>query len=427
MNSHIPFAPHEGVKLKSLRDVTRLGHKLCWITTSYLVATHILALLGFIAFITRPESLSLSLMVGYLIAHVLFAIFSTTAYAHRLVSHRATAKISNAIHIVFGYFGQTLAVQGSLVSWAGQHRVHHAVDGSQRHEEDPYSAIWFESTWLNFLWSHVLCYFFIHPYLDTKYKKRYQVVLKQHPIMAAQHDHYVFFLIALVFVMPFCVGWVASASVMGGLYMVWISVIASVITQNITWTVNSFTHMWGVDAAKSSAKNNFFWLLPMGEGNHHADHHDAPTDYRNGFGLIGWLSDPTRYLLLSLRALRLVGPLQRTSRAVEMKVIVERRIKRVQNQLESVRAEGWTEYEQTLSDLRGRLFELAKRFDTLKEQKRQLLKTRSEQARSHFDALISDVQYQLDHAHNELRYVYRQLQVELRAALRTLEPDAINT
>ena len=90
------------------------------------------------------------------------------------------------------------------------------------------------------------------------------------------------------------------------------------LVQHNTWTVNSVTHMWGwTKGLKSSAVNNYIWLGPLGEGNHHADHHDFPRDYRNGFGWSGWLLDPTRYGILLLRAFGLVRGLHRATTAEE--------------------------------------------------------------------------------------------------------------
>ena len=63
--------------------------------------------------------------------------------------------------------------------------------------------------------------------------------------------------------------------------------------------------------------NNYIWLGPMGEGNHHADHHDFPRDYRNGFGWLGWVLDPTRYAILALRGLGLVSGLNHANRRDE--------------------------------------------------------------------------------------------------------------
>jgi stearoyl-CoA desaturase (delta-9 desaturase) len=105
------------------------------------------------------------------------------------------------------------------------------------------------------------------------------------------------------------------------------SMLGTVAVQHNTWTVNSVTHIWGVTPGiKSSASNNYVWLGPLGEGNHHGDHHDYPRDYRNGFGISGWLLDPTRYAILTLRALGLVRGLNRASKHEEAEIIAQRKL-----------------------------------------------------------------------------------------------------
>ena len=405
-------------KLGHLSDVLKLGHRLDWIIASYLGITQLVALCALVALWFIPEELGQKTVVIYLIAHIAFAVFSITAYAHRLVSHKASERISPLLHLVFGYVGQTSAVQGSLASWAGQHRAHHAVDAHQRHDEDPYSAVWFTSGWLNFWWSHMLCYFFCNPHGQTTYASRINVVLRQYPIMTLQHRFYPIFLILIVYLLPFSLGLTISGSWQGGGFLMLMSILATVIVQHITWSVNSFTHLWGQDAARSSAKNNFFWLLPMGEGNHHADHHDAPTDFRNGFGTLGWLLDPTRYVLLFLRAFKLVGPLRRTSLAVELRVITERKIASLKSRFERRRSELWSDYEERLTALKADLCERAKHFDAIKREKKALLARQSEHTREQLIALKAELQYKLELARAELRHSYRQFKLEVQAATR---------
>ena len=106
--------------------MSRLGHTLNFVNIGYLSATHLVAVGALFAFVYAPEGLR-PLMVGYLIVHLTLALISTTAYAHRLISHSATKRVSVMVHVIFGYLGQTLAAQGSLASWAGKHRVHHAA------------------------------------------------------------------------------------------------------------------------------------------------------------------------------------------------------------------------------------------------------------------------------------------------------------
>ena len=440
-------------QLNGLKEVkTVLNHRYNPVNIGYLSITHLLSLLAFIPIIYAPPGF-LKVMLIYLVIHSCYALISTTAYAHRLISHGATRRVNTLVHLLFGYLGQTLAAQGSLASWAGKHRVHHAVDGNDRHDEDPYSAVWFTSAWRNFLWSHVLCYCFESPHEEGVYLKKTEGVLRQHKIMRWQHEHYMVFLILFTKLTPFALGFWFGGTLWAGLCLLWTSILAIVISQNVTWSVNSVTHMWGVSAARSSAKNNYFWLLPLGEGNHHADHHDAPTDYRNGFGFLGWLLDPTRYVLLSLRLLRLVGPLQKTSRVTELKMIIDRKVQAlvrkklslskrlklneptsVSNHFDSSlmleqakdrATELWTYYESSLNTIKADLIERAQKLERLKAKHARYLTQRSQDTREQMTSTLSELKLQLKIARRELKIEWSRFQLEVKSAQKALSYDRL--
>jgi stearoyl-CoA desaturase (delta-9 desaturase) len=145
-----------------------------------------------------------------------------------------------------------------------------------------------------------------------------------------QDRNYGALIVFWIFAVPLVLGFF-----LGGLTGVWSllagSLVGSVAVQHNTWTVNSVTHLWGwTKGLKSSAVNNFIWLGPMGEGNHHADHHDFPRDYRNGFGWSGWVLDPTRYVILALRAMGLVRGLNHANRRDEAEIISARKLAKVE-------------------------------------------------------------------------------------------------
>ena len=242
-------------------------------------------------------------------------------------------------------------------------------------------------------------------------------VLSQNRVMGMQHRRYVVFLVAFNYGLPFMLGLWIGGTLWTGVCLVWTAVLATVIIQNITWTVNSVTHLWGLRAARSSARNNYLWMLPMGEGNHHADHHDAPTDYRNGFGVLGWALDPTRYLLLALRAVRLIGPLQQTPKSVEMKILAERRMLRMEGRFaKHFCIDRWHPFEQKLVELKQRLLEHARRVDALKREQSRILAARSKMTERQLKTRLAALKLKVGHAKNELQYAYRNFSLELKSA-----------
>ncbi len=287
----------------------------------------------------------------WMIVHLIMGSVATTLYSHRLITHNAAQHVSTPVHWFFCAFAQIFSVQGSVKQWSANHSLHHGVDRHGKKQIDPYSATWFNDPIRNFLWSHTLCHCFNHPKSD-EYTRSHNA--KRHAVIMWQDKWYGLLTTFWIFLVPMGVGfaiggWYGFFALTAG------SLLGTVLVQHNTWTVNSVTHMWGfTDGISSSAQNNYIWLGPMGEGNHHGDHHDYPRDYRNGFGVSGWLLDPTRYLILALRGLRLLKGLNRASKKEEAEIIAERKLASVSSRFSTVCQETRSIVEQ----LEGRAHEL---------------------------------------------------------------------
>ena len=302
------------------------GFSLDTATVIFVVAIHIaaIALLVWLGLMT-PEGW-VSVAIIWAVVHFVVGSLSTTVYSHRLITHNAVKTVSVPVHLFFCVFGQILSVQGSVRRWSANHALHHGVDRHGKKALDPYSATWFPDTLRNFLWSHTLTHLFNHPESD-EYTRAYNA--KRHPIIVWQDRYYGALIAFWIFLVPLISGF-SLGGVTGALALLAGSLIGSVAVQHNTWTVNSITHLWGwTKGLKSSAVNNFIWLGPMGEGNHHADHHDFPRDYRNGFGWSGWMLDPTRYVILGFKALGLVQGLNQATRRDEAEIIAARKLAKV--------------------------------------------------------------------------------------------------
>ncbi len=349
------------------RDLFSHGFKIDWVTASFISISHVVCLIATpFAYFYAPEGFW-KIMLAWTLIHALVGCLSTTVYSHRLISHGAAKTISWPVHIVFGFIGQVMAMQGSARRWAAMHVIHHGVDRSGKHHLDPYSATWFTTGWRNFLWSHMLTYFFSHPD-TTATEKAFQA--KNSTPLVWQDKLYVPLLVVLNFLLPFALGAFITGSFVGGLCLMVASIGGYILAQHNTWTVNSVTHMWGfTKGAFSSAKNNYIWMGPLGEGNHHADHHDYGRDYRNGFGWSGWLLDPTRYVILLLNTLGLVKGLQRASKRQEAEIIARRELLAAQSKTQPTRFETW---EKKLELLKADWLEATQRWEAFKKQKVQL-------------------------------------------------------
>jgi stearoyl-CoA desaturase (delta-9 desaturase) len=299
--------------------------------------------------------------------HFFLGSLSTTLYSHRLITHNATKKVSLPVHLFFCVFGQIFSVQGSVRRWSANHALHHGVDRHGKKELDPYSATWFPDAFRNFVWSHTLTHLYNHPESE-EYQRAHNA--KRHAVIMWQDKYYGLLTTFWLFLFPMGLGfalggWLGFFALMAG------SMVGSVLVQHNTWTVNSVTHMWGwTKGLKSSAVNNYVWLGPLGEGNHHGDHHDFPRDYRNGFGWSGWLLDPTRYFILLLRGLRLVGPLNSASLREETEIFAARKLAniRVQSKLSAEAADLYDQLEARVLELRKDWLEAVSRWESLRKE-----------------------------------------------------------
>lgn len=353
--SHAPI-------FRRFSDLFKAGFSIDWGIAAFLIISHGLVLiLTPLAYVYAPAGLW-KVMLAWTLVHALIAAIATTAYSHRLIAHRAAKDIRLPTHIVFLGL-QLFALQGSVRRWSAQHVIHHAVDKTGQHHLDPYSTTWFDTGWRNFLWSHMLTYLFNHP--DSR---EFDAAMnaKMHPAIIWQDKHYVPLLILANFVLPIALG-IGLAGWLGGFCLLVASIGGYVLAHHNTWTVNSVTHMWGFKKGLiSSAKNNYIWLGPLGEGNHHADHHDHPRDFRNGFGWTGWVLDPTRYVILSLRAMGLVKGLNRASRWQEAQIITRRKVRDTKAKSQSM---VWQRWEDRLALLGDEWLAAAQTWDQFKLEK----------------------------------------------------------
>ncbi len=353
-----------------IRDIFDQGFTVDWISTIYVSLTHLIALIGApFAFYYAPSELT-PVIIGWIAIYFVFGGVSITAYCHRLITHQAANDISLPVHLFFGFVGQVLAMQGHIIRWSSNHVLHHGADKSGKHLLDPYSATWFPSTWQNFIWSHTIAHLINHP--DSEEKDRAIAAKEKVKILRIQRRLYVPLIVLWVYITPFSVGYFLTGTLAGGLGLLAASLVGMILVQHNTWTVNSITHMWGFTRGlHSSALNNYLWLGPLGEGNHHADHHDCQTDYRNGFGWTGWLLDPTRYLLLSLRGLGLVKGLRSASKHVESEIIAQRRLRELETKSPSPL---WSLWEQKLISAKADWLEKTRQWEQYCQQVKKLKK-----------------------------------------------------
>lgn len=215
---------------------------------------------------------------------------------HRLWSHR-TYDAHSSVRLAYMIFG-TMALQGSILTWASGHRDHHRfVDDNLR---DPYSArrgFWFSHLgWM------------LRDYPSSRTDRANVKDVMRDPIAVFQDRHYVPLVLATNIGLPLLLGWMAGdvwgVFLLGGLARL-------VINHHATFCINSLAHAFGSQPysdANTARDSSLIALLTYGEG-YHNFHHRYAGDYRNG--VRWWHFDPAKWLIFVLDRIGLANNLKR--------------------------------------------------------------------------------------------------------------------
>lgn len=268
---------------------------------------------------------------GWLAAMLAYAVCNATiGVVHRVYSHDA-AQIAprwQGLHDRVLAVLSAFAMQGKITYWVSLHKIHHATADTPT---DPYGVRRFVATpghgltgklnrllvaALNFLWAHKLWMAYYNLAENGRAMIRHSVtLLKRHPALAWQEQHYWKMLWATNLALPLLLGLLLSTTfwgVVGGEQPLTSAAVHTIVVDDMVETllavalgrwlqheatglVNSANHTWGrknYGKADASARHNrLVNLLVGGEGQHDL-HHANPTDWRGnigGFDPNGWV------------------------------------------------------------------------------------------------------------------------------------------
>jgi stearoyl-CoA desaturase (Delta-9 desaturase) len=266
---------------------------LDWGNVLLLAFVHLVAL-GGMAFYLPSRGLPLPILVSAACLTVL-TTFSISAGYHRLFSHRAfeAHPIVRFLLLAFG----AGAFQNSALTWAADHRRHHAFVDSDR---DPYNVR------RGFWYAHIG--WVLHE-ADPRSKPAPVVDLERDPLVVWQHRHYPWVGGATGIGVPVLLG-LACGDAWGGFIVA--GAVRLVLVYHATFAINSFAHSFGrqpYSRQNSSRDSTLTALFTMGEG-YHNFHHAFPADYRNG--AYAHQFDPTKWAVWALAACGLTRNLRRT-------------------------------------------------------------------------------------------------------------------
>jgi stearoyl-CoA desaturase (delta-9 desaturase) len=219
----------------------------------------------------------------YLALAVLGYVFSglgITVGFHRLFTHDSF-KAKPVVTFAFAVLGCT-AIQGTILDWCGRHTVHHQKSDK---EGDPHSPWKFGTGSLDllkgYLHAHCLWIFREPAPEENGCIKR----LKSDPVVMFVHKT-TWLWILLGLTVPTVLGYVYSGTAYGAwLGFIWGGLVRVFIVQHVTWSVNSYCHVFGTrqfDTPDQSRNSLIFGLLAFGEGWHN-NHHRQPNSCLHGF------------------------------------------------------------------------------------------------------------------------------------------------
>ena len=227
---------------------------------------------------------------------------------HRLFTH-ASFEAPHWLRALLAILG-SLALQGSVTSWAAEHRKHHAfsdVDGDP-HSPHAGRGAGLRARAAGILHAHMGWFFTTKGVAAAE--ARYRRDLDADRVIRTIDRAYPLW-IALTFAIPFLVGYAAGGLDRGLQAFVWAGLVRIFIVHHLTWSINSVCHAFGTRPfrARDESRNNWLLALPtLGEAWHN-NHHAFPGSAI--FGLDRRQLDVGGLVILGLERLGIVRRVNR--------------------------------------------------------------------------------------------------------------------
>jgi stearoyl-CoA desaturase (delta-9 desaturase) len=204
-----------------------------------------------------------------------------------------------------------MAVQGPAITWAVDHRTHHANSDKEGDPHSPHHGFGhgIGGQLRGLLHAHMGWMFTHRQALERARMGRDLVEDK----LVSFVDRTFLLWAVMGFVVPFALGWALTGGTWRGAFtgLLWGGLVRLFLNHHVTWSVNSICHYFGRRpfAAYDLSTNNWVLALPsLGESWHH-NHHVFPTSAFHGLGRkqidvsglviagwekLGWVTDVRR-------------------------------------------------------------------------------------------------------------------------------------
>ncbi|SBT36456.1 stearoyl-CoA desaturase, putative [Plasmodium ovale wallikeri] len=245
-------------------------------------------------------SLVFHLYYAYCIIFYLINGFGITFGAHRLWSHRAF-KASPLVQVIFLVLN-SFANQGSVITWAKNHRLHHKYSDTKY---DPHNIR------NGFFYSHVGWLLYQKTkYVKEKEKEIYVDDLLRNSLLLLQHKLDPYFNFFFCFIIPGIYTYYMYNNFWDGFFI--LGALRWIITLHATWSINSASHSFGhrpYNADIKASNNIFTSIVALGEGCHNY-HHVFPYCYAMNENFYILSINPTKYVIQFFYHLGLVWDLK---------------------------------------------------------------------------------------------------------------------
>jgi stearoyl-CoA desaturase (delta-9 desaturase) len=214
--------------------------------------------------------------------------FVTGAY-HRYFSHR-TFKTSRAFQFLLALGGST-TLQKGVLWWAANHRHHHRASDQEDDIHSPRIG--------GFWWSH-MGWILVDDHQHTRWSDIRDMA--KYPELRWLNKYYLVPVVGMALLLQLIGGWHA---------LLWGFFVSSTLLWHGTFTINSFSHIFGKQRYETTDDSRNNWILAivtMGEGWHN-NHHYHMSSTNQGF--FWWEVDMTYMVLKVLSFFGIVWDLRK--------------------------------------------------------------------------------------------------------------------
>jgi stearoyl-CoA desaturase (delta-9 desaturase) len=261
--------------------------KLNRITAGFMILFHVCAVAALFMFTWK------ALIVSIVLTWIAGSLGIGMGF-HRLLTHRGykTPKVIEYFLTLCG----TLALEGGAINWVVTHRIHHAHTDVPGDPHTPRDGRW---------WSHMGWIL-----RGTAQQHDDAVLWRYAPDMMKDPVHV--FLNRIYFV-PLIISGLLLFAFGGWSMLMWAVFLRVTVGLQVTWLVNSATHIWGkrrFQTGDDSTNNWWVALLTYGEGWHN-NHHAHPRSARHGLAWyeidVNWMGIVVLKWLGLAKGIRLVN------------------------------------------------------------------------------------------------------------------------